>query len=328
MQVFDFEIGAGGEAKLSFVSPTTDPYYVMVGNIDPPRRRIEAGLGSYELTANTLSLDDHADLKADGTALAVGVTKAGAFDQPHDFDYFKIDLFAGQRYLFRDEGAGADPLGDDGDAAGLQWRTGRFRRARCLGQVADPYVPVSSATYHPLASNDRFTDRLHRRHRHLPGLGDRPGAGRLRRPAAAVALLLPGQPRTGVRSDVTDDLDVHFRARHARAGQRYVIDMTWLGNNTDGGTELQRKNDPAGTAIYDPRHRRAFIADRVPGRAGRVLLLRASNTDVSDTGLSAAIGQYRDGRHADPQDDGPGLRGPGAAADGRRNAGRHLRPAP
>ena len=253
LQVFDFEIGAGGEAKLSFVSPTTDPYYVMVGNIDPATQGIEAGLGSYELTANTLSLDDHADLKADGTALAVGVTKAGAFDQPHDFDYFKIDLFAGQRYLFEMKGAGADPLetmemlllGSNGERVEFDVSSGVSAKS----QIS--YVPVSSATYYLLASNDHFTDF---------GFTDGIGTYQVSVTGLALddygdllpqaALLLPGQPRTGA-FDVTDDLD-YFKY-DMRAGQRYVIDMTWLGNNTGGGTEL-RVYDPAGKeVIYDLR---------------------------------------------------------------------------
>jgi len=306
LQVFDFEIGAGGEAKLSFVSPTTDPYYVMVGNIDPATQGIEAGLGSYELTANTLSLDDHADLKADGTALAAGVTKAGAFDQPHDFDYFKIDLFAGQRYLFEMKGAGADPLetmemlllGSNGERVEFDVSSGVSAKS----QIS--YVPVSSATYYLLASNDHFTDF---------GFTDGIGTYQVSVSSLALddygdllpqaALLLPGQPRTGA-FDVTDDLD-YFKY-DMRAGQRYVIDMTWLGNNTGGGTEL-RVYDPAGKeVIYDlratgePSSQIAFQA-----ALDGYYYLRASNTDVSDTGLSAAIGQYRMGVTLISQDDGP-----------------------
>ena len=55
-------------------------------------------------------IDDYADDRFGATALTLGTTKAGTIDIVSDQDYFKVDLVAGQRYLFEMAASGAGSL--------------------------------------------------------------------------------------------------------------------------------------------------------------------------------------------------------------------------
>ena len=59
---------------------------------------------------STLLADDHSDNRTDATALTLGVAASGTIDIVSDIDYFKVDLVAGQRYLFEMNGAGLNAL--------------------------------------------------------------------------------------------------------------------------------------------------------------------------------------------------------------------------
>ncbi|WP_295401660.1 hypothetical protein, partial [uncultured Thiocystis sp.] len=54
--------------------------------------------------------DDYADDRAGAAALTLGTAKSGQIEVVSDQDYFKVDLLAGQRYLFEMTAAGTGSL--------------------------------------------------------------------------------------------------------------------------------------------------------------------------------------------------------------------------
>ncbi|MBK7050485.1 MAG: hypothetical protein IPH54_06650 [Rhodoferax sp.] len=54
--------------------------------------------------------DDYADDSVGATALTLGVAKSGNIEVVSDQDYFKVDLVAGQRYLFEMTASGVGSL--------------------------------------------------------------------------------------------------------------------------------------------------------------------------------------------------------------------------
>ena len=67
--------------------------------------------GSYTVKASLVTTpDDYSDDRAGATALTLGVAKSGNIEEVSDQDYFKIDLVAGQRYLFEMTASGTGSL--------------------------------------------------------------------------------------------------------------------------------------------------------------------------------------------------------------------------
>lgn len=294
LQVLDFDSGPLGQATLSFVSPTTDPYYLLTTNSDLESFGTASFFGGYQISAAIVALDDHSDLKESGTPLAVGTSKSGAFDLPHDFDYFRVDLLAGQRYQFDMKGAGVDPLdsmemqliGSNGEQIEFDVGSGAGAKA----QIS--FVPATSSTYFLLASNNDFSK-----------FGFDDGIGSYQIGLSSVALDdhsdLPGNATQMLMDtskagtfDLPDDLD-YFKIS-LQAGQRYLIDLNWLGLGTVSSTEMQ---------LFDPTGTLQVSDTRLPGESlsemsyratsSGTFLLRASNTSVIDTGGAAAIGNYQ-----------------------------------
>jgi hypothetical protein len=61
-------------------------------------------------TSAVTTSDDYADDSAGATALTLGVAKSGSIEVVSDKDYFKLDLVAGQRYLFEMTASGTGSL--------------------------------------------------------------------------------------------------------------------------------------------------------------------------------------------------------------------------
>jgi Bacterial Ig domain/RTX calcium-binding nonapeptide repeat (4 copies) len=108
---FDFGLNNSGGAQFAVVAPVSGTFSLLAtfggrtfGN--------NPDIGTYTVNYSAVALDDHADLRAQGTALAVGATLPGRFDLNLDLDYFRVNMVAGQRYLFKMSGAGAQPLED------------------------------------------------------------------------------------------------------------------------------------------------------------------------------------------------------------------------
>lgn len=57
-------------------------------------------VGGYSVQVSESAADDHGDTRTTATALTLGSTQSGAIEVGNDKDYFKVDLVAGQRYLF------------------------------------------------------------------------------------------------------------------------------------------------------------------------------------------------------------------------------------
>jgi hypothetical protein len=67
--------------------------------------------GSYTVKASVVTTpDDYADDSVGATALTLGVAKSGNIEVVSDQDYFKVDLVAGQRYLFEMTASGVGSL--------------------------------------------------------------------------------------------------------------------------------------------------------------------------------------------------------------------------
>jgi Bacterial Ig domain/Putative Ig domain/RTX calcium-binding nonapeptide repeat (4 copies) len=106
--VNDTTLTSLGGAKFSFQAPTAGTYYLLA-TLGSGATGGNGDTGTYAVSAGTLALDDHSDLRASGTALNIGGTVSGQFDQRADQDMFRVNLVEGQRYLFTMKGAGADP---------------------------------------------------------------------------------------------------------------------------------------------------------------------------------------------------------------------------
>ncbi|HWS74091.1 MAG TPA: DUF4214 domain-containing protein, partial [Quisquiliibacterium sp.] len=98
----------GGPARFVFTAEA-GTYYLLANN-DESYALAGTDTGTYSVNLAQVALDDHSDLRATGTALAVGGSVAGQFDLRHDDDWFRVDLTAGSRYYFTMSDSGATPV--------------------------------------------------------------------------------------------------------------------------------------------------------------------------------------------------------------------------
>ena len=304
LQVFDFNVDASGKALMSFVSPSTDRFFLLVTNSDLGSLGTDSPLGDYSVAVAPVALDDHSDLLDRGTLLALNTTLAGSFDLPHDRDYFRVELLAGQRYLFDMRADGADPLksmemqllASNGERIVFEIASGENPRS----QIS--FVAEASASYFLLASNNEFS-----------GLSSDDGLGSYQITVSQVALddhsdgktnatlLLENTLRTGV-FDLPGDLD-YFKI-DLNFGQRYLFDMSWAGGGRQGGTEMRLYNPTGVEQVVDlqgPQEPSALMSYRATSTG--TFFLRLSNIDLADAGDSASVGAYSIKATAISQDD-------------------------
>lgn len=101
------DIGAGqAGAGFAVVAPASSTYTLLATDdgFDPPATLVA---WNYSVSMAIVALDDHSDLPALGTPLTLARPLGGTIDRPHDLDCFRINLAAGQRYLFEMAGAGS-----------------------------------------------------------------------------------------------------------------------------------------------------------------------------------------------------------------------------
>ena len=92
-------------------------------------------------------IDDYADDRFGATALTLGTAKAGTIDIVSDQDYFKVDLVAGQRYLFEMAASGAGSL--DTAYLGLYSPTGGWIDTAYGADLAQfSYIAATTGTYY------------------------------------------------------------------------------------------------------------------------------------------------------------------------------------
>ena len=92
-------------------------------------------------------IDDYSDDRFGATALTLGTAKAGTIDIVSDQDYFKVNLVAGQRYLFEMAASGAGSL--DTAYLGLYSPTGgRIDTAYGADLAQFSYIAATTGTYY------------------------------------------------------------------------------------------------------------------------------------------------------------------------------------
>ncbi|MBH9552056.1 tandem-95 repeat protein [Inhella gelatinilytica] len=155
--VSDISTTASGGSKIAFVATTTGTFVLQAQTSTTISASTPIDTGTYTVAAAAVALDDHSDLSATGTALAVGATASGAFDLRHDLDYFRVTLTAGQRYLFTLNGAGASPIADG--VLSLFDPTGELALTDSLGTTYGgakfSFVAPTSGTYALRATLDQ-----------------------------------------------------------------------------------------------------------------------------------------------------------------------------
>jgi hypothetical protein len=297
--------------SMVFTAPASGTYYLRHGS--------DFGAGTYTLQFAAVVADDHADLPAQGTVAAVGATLSGAFDRDHDADHFRIDLVAGQRYVFDMRGAGPQAL----TATQLRlFRPDGVEVAADFGDALDPkavmsFVPEVGGTYFLLATNAAQA---------LDGgrtLGGYEIATRLvanddHGDLLSTATPLPlGSTATGI-FDLAYDKDV-FKVE-LTAGTRYLLT---LGNT--GSTSLEL----SGVQVLDALGQELLVGARVqnqresllafvPESSGTHYLVAANNVGYS-LSPSASVGSFSlradaigSDDHADRAAAGTALSGAGA----------------
>ena len=92
-------------ATFSYVATSSGTVYLEASELS------DDSTGSYTVKATLVTTsDDYADDRTGATALTLGVAKNGNLEVVSDQDYFKIDLVAGQRYLFEMTASGIGSL--------------------------------------------------------------------------------------------------------------------------------------------------------------------------------------------------------------------------
>ena len=102
------DTGSGG-AKFAYVATVSGVFFLRA-TLGASGSNAALDTGNYTVGVAPVALDDHSDLAAQGTSLALGATLSGQFDRRGDLDYFRVNLAAGQRYLFAMTGSGATPV--------------------------------------------------------------------------------------------------------------------------------------------------------------------------------------------------------------------------
>ena len=148
---WDWGFPAAGASSFAYVAETTGTYSLRMTHGD----NAAAG-GGYSLSVQAVAPDDHADLSSLATALAVGGAVTGALDLDHDRDWFRVDLTAGQRYLFEMAGAGTAPVIATELRLFDSWGNEVIAD---IGDTSDPkaamsWVPTAGGTYYLLATNN------------------------------------------------------------------------------------------------------------------------------------------------------------------------------
>ncbi len=145
------------ESQLAFVPEVSGIYYLVAANNVGYSLSPSASVGSFSVKAALASNDDHSDRPSLGTPLA-GAVLNGNFDLPSDKDYFRVDLQAGERYVFDLKGEGVNTI----TASALQLfdTTGALQITSVgLGPRGDnslSFVAPVSGTYALLATNYLF----------------------------------------------------------------------------------------------------------------------------------------------------------------------------
>lgn len=281
---YDYGVGPGGASSMVVTAPASGVYTL--------RHASDTGSGAYGLEIVPVAQDDHADRAAQGTVIAPGGTSSGVFDLDHDPDYFRIDLVAGQRYLFEMQGAGGSPV----IATQLRlYDPSGFEVAADFGDTSDPkavmsYVPTVSGTFYLLATNEEQA---------LLG-GVATGTYQLHTSAIAAddhadlrstATALPLGSTVAGTFDLPYDKDV-FRVDFT-AGNRYLLTL----NNT-GSTSLEL----SGLQVLDALGNELLIGARVqnqhesllafvPETSGTYYLVAANNVGYS-LSPSASVGSF------------------------------------
>lgn len=280
----DIAYAPGGAASMVLTAPASGFYTLALSSAE--------GTGSYGVEVLAVAPDDHADRAAQGTAMTVGSTLSGAFDFDHDPDYFRIDLGAGQRYVFEMQGAGGHPL------IATQLRlfdaTGH-EVAADFGDTADPkavlsFATLTGGTYFLLATNEEQAL--------LGGVA----TGTYQVSARAVALddhadQLPLATVMPLATTVSGIFDLPYDADAFRvemtAGQRYLLTL----NNT-GSTSLEL----SGLRVLDAAGHELLVGQRVqnqhesllafvPDTSGSYYLVAANNVGYS-LSPSASVGSF------------------------------------
>ena len=160
LQVTSVGLEPRGDNSLSFVAPSSGSYALLATNYLFDIAFGGGFLGDYSISMRGIAADDHADLPANGTALQIGSSATGNFDQATDQDYFRVTLNAGLRYLFELKSAGANPIA--GGALQLIAPDGTLLGSDSVGggsNAALSFVASSTGTYSLLASNSLgYTD--------------------------------------------------------------------------------------------------------------------------------------------------------------------------
>lgn len=281
-----------GKSVLSFTAPSTGTYFLLATNSDLDASA-DAALGGYEISASIVPLDDHADLPAQATPLAVGTPLNGSFDLPGDRDNFRVTAVAGQRYVFEMRGTGSNPL--DGARLELLDGSGSLLVADTAGgrdnSVRMSWVAPAAGTY-VLRATDGETPNLTGEDAlgsYQLSLSTAAADDHSDLPASGTRLDL-NSTRSG-NFDLPDDRD-YFRVDLA-AGQRYRFELKWTGPAQASGSLLSLQ-DAAGhelasqlRAAGDAAGAFSFVAET----AGTYLLL-ASNGYDGAVGSTAALGSY------------------------------------
>lgn len=277
--------GLAGSASFAYTAASSGVYYL----------RHEGSSGSYAVQAVAMAQDDHADLPSQAQPLlvsAAGGTVTGVLDLEHDQDFFRVELLAGQRYLFEMQGASATPVIATQlklfDALGNELIAD-------FGDTADPkavmsFVPAVSGSYYLLATNDEQAS--------IGGAATGGYQVRARSVAAddhgdllGLATVLPLASTVAGQFDLPYDQDVF--AVQLSAGQRYLLTL----NNT-GSTSLEL----SGLQVLDALGRPQLIGARVqnqhesqlafvPETSGTYYLV-ASNNVAYSLSPSASVGSF------------------------------------
>lgn len=145
------------ESQLAFVPETSGSYYLVASNNIAYSLSPSASVGSFSVRASLAGDDDHADQSARGTALSSAIVN-GRFDLPSDKDFFRVNLTAGERYVFELKGFGTSTIEASAlqlyDPAGVLQITSVGLAPR--GDNSLSFVAPSTGSYALLATNYLF----------------------------------------------------------------------------------------------------------------------------------------------------------------------------
>lgn len=241
-------LNEAGEARFAFVAPASGTWYLRATQspIDSVPR---TDTGSYTVSISDIALDDHADLPAQGTLLAIGTPHLGQFDERRDLDYFRLDLAEGQRVLLAMNGSGLTPVvnnaldvrSPDGTSLVID------SHATDTGGAKIAFVAPAAGVYQVLA-RPWAHDTGSGLEQHLGGyqIGATALAADDHADLRAQGTLLGAGASVAGQFDQRHDLD-WFKVT-LTAGQRYLLSMNGSGGAPIVGSEIALFA-PDGTAI-------------------------------------------------------------------------------